>query len=1151
MKKQFPVFKTSILLILFLLNLPISNIVAQNILDTDGDGVEDTVDLDDDNDGLLDVYENDKCTSESGNDCDFDADGIPNRLDLDDDNDGIPTVIELGLLDDDKDATLYGTNWVDSNVDGVDDTFGGINNPLDSDSDGSPDYLDLDSDNDTIFDAFEYDGLGDIDISGDGLGDGDDVSTSVNDDEKDGDGILGIIDGNDADVDANDFGSEAYANPKDSDSDGIPDYLDVDSDNDGIFDIEETIYNELIEHTNGVVSATEDIDKDGIIDSFDTDTVKLGSPRNLSSSYSLYFDGRNDYIEEIINENETLINGQQEVTLMAWIKLDSTFSNTGTILGQNKFWIRINASQRFSSTINNKYPLTASAGTELSLNKWTHVAAIYNANDTDETLKLYINGEKVASRNSNIQGGIENSTNTNFRIGKKPANTTTGNEDLFKGEIDEVRVFRIALSENEIQKMIYQELDEDNNFNFGKIIPLEISSNLGSSLLRYYRMDIYKDAVIDNLTTTEIDTSGAKMYNMNHIYHQTAPLPYETIADGDWSTSKTWKYGKVWDISNKKDKINDCAIVHIKHNLSTSNTQAALGLLIDSGADFSVKPSVGLYNNWYLKLDGSVDLEGESQLIQSNESILDSNSAGFIEKDQQGTASSYNYNYWSSSVNSGNGKYTIGKVLLDGSKPDEIEGYPKNINFQPNYNAADNGLNQPIIISTYWLWKFNGLSDDYNSWISLNGNSELLPGEGFTMKGTSGTSSITDLQNYVFRGLPNNGNIKLNITLGNDRLVGNPYPSAIDANEFILDNISDNGGRASSNIFNGAIYFWHHFAGKTHYLSEYEGGYATYNLIGGVQAYATDERINATGGGGLIEPERYIPVNQGFFIITSLDESLTGITTVTGGDILFKNSQRIFKVEGITGSNEGSVFLKPNQKTKAKGLNETEFQTNQKIWLQFDSSNGYHRQLLVGVNENATDQFDLGFDAPLIDKNSEDMFWLIDNAEFVIQGVENFNKNKEIPLAVVVEEKGAVKIKVDKIQNISESTEIYIKDTLSSETYQINKQSFEIELEAGEYLDRFSLVFQPRLKTLEEIKLEQGFSIFTHKSQYAVQVKKIIDVEILSINLYNIYGRMVQTWEGDLGGRHLFLPIRKTTTGVYIVQLNTANGTFEKKIIIE
>jgi hypothetical protein len=44
---------------------------------------------------------------------------------------------------------------------------------------------------------------------------------------------------------------------------------------------------------------------------------------------------------------------------------------------------------------------------------------------------------------------------------------------------------------------------------------------------------------------------------------------------------------------------------------------------------------------------------------------------------------------------------------------------------------------------------------------------------------------------------------------------------------------------------------------------------------------------------------------------------------------------------------------------------------------------------------------------------------------------------------------------------------------------------------------------------------------------------------------------MVQTWEGDLGGRHLFLPIRKTTTGVYIVQLNTANGTFEKKIIIE
>ena len=44
----------------------------------------------------------------------------------------------------------------------------------------------------------------------------------------------------------------------------------------------------------------------------------------------------------------------------------------------------------------------------------------------------------------------------------------------------------------------------------------------------------------------------------------------------------------------------------------------------------------------------------------------------------------------------------------------------------------------------------------------------------------------------MFVGLPNNGDITLTLdkSLGDvDRLIGNPYPSAIDATEFILDNL--------------------------------------------------------------------------------------------------------------------------------------------------------------------------------------------------------------------------------------------------------------------------------------------------------------------------------------------------------------------------
>ena len=169
--------------------------------------------------------------------------------------------------------------------------------------------------------------------------------------------------------------------------------------------------------------------------------------------------------------------------------------------------------------------------------------------------------------------------------------------------------------------------------------------------------------------------------------------------------------------------------------------------------------------------------------------------------------------------------------------------------------------------------------------------------EGYSMKGTSGSADILHSQNYTFRGIPNNGTILMeNMNSsgnGENYLIGNPYPSAIDAKEFIWDNMKDVvNGRNSSNIFNGTLYFWSHFANKTHYLEEYVGGYAAYNLSGGVKAVAIDDRINATEEEGGQIPMQFIPVGQGFFVSTRLNPKITNIT-IHGGQVTFKNSQRI------------------------------------------------------------------------------------------------------------------------------------------------------------------------------------------------------------------------------------------------------------------
>ena len=82
--------------------------------DTDGDGVTDDIDIDDDNDGILDTIEG------TG---DFDSDGIPNRLDLDSDNDGIFDLLEAGGADTDNNGIA--DNLEDLDNDGLVDIYDG------------------------------------------------------------------------------------------------------------------------------------------------------------------------------------------------------------------------------------------------------------------------------------------------------------------------------------------------------------------------------------------------------------------------------------------------------------------------------------------------------------------------------------------------------------------------------------------------------------------------------------------------------------------------------------------------------------------------------------------------------------------------------------------------------------------------------------------------------------------------------------------------------------------------------------------------------------------------------------------------------------------------------------------------------------------
>ena len=172
-------------------------------LDTDGDGVEDSIDA-----FPLDPLEW----------TDTDGDGIGNNADPDDDNDGFEDSIEI----------IVGTDPLDV-----------LSFPIDTDDDDIIDILDPDDDNDGFTDELEDEvGTDSLDSNSFPLDTDLDLIIDYFDDDDDNDGL--------SDLDEIECGSDPLDKldvALDTDFDGIPNCIDLDDDNDSFNDNLEIFYN--------------------------------------------------------------------------------------------------------------------------------------------------------------------------------------------------------------------------------------------------------------------------------------------------------------------------------------------------------------------------------------------------------------------------------------------------------------------------------------------------------------------------------------------------------------------------------------------------------------------------------------------------------------------------------------------------------------------------------------------------------------------------------------------------------------------------------------------------------------------------------------------------------------------------------------------
>lgn len=764
---------------------------------------------------------------------------------------------------------------------------------------------------------------------------------------------------------------------------------------------------------------------------------------------SITFDGIQDYLDVGDEDDLELTNA---FTISAWIKRindDYTIVSKRDAAFTEGYDVTLLPSQRIElSWINGSGTQDIQSTTTIPEDEWHQFAFTY---DGSSIARVYIDGVL----DTTVPGlSVPVATSQSFIIA---AADGTNPADFFEGTIDELRVWNFALSQDQVRYIMNQEIEENPTLNTvtGRIIPTGISKDEfvatdWSEVAAYFPMNIY---TFTNVKDESNNNLIAAIRNLDTVDFQTAPLPYVSQAAGDWTSQATWENGTGFEVPNSQSIVDNTVnvawnIVQTSHAVDAFANNTVLALEVQSN-ELSIENDSKIEVSHYLKLDGLLDLVGESQLVQTLNSDLDVTSAGTLERDQQGTSDTYSYNIWSAPVSLVNGtqinvSYSIGNVMNDGTDPDN----PAVMNFSGGFNGAPT---TPITVSSYWMFKYGNGIEQFQ-FIGPFGSVDV--GEGYTMKGP-GTGAILDPQNYVFAGKPNNStdlqDINIPAIADRDYIVGNPFPSALDADDFINDNPH----------LDGTLYFWDHYGGGNHITADYQAGYALYTLSGGTPAVSHPDVSQI--GGGIKTPGRYVAVGQGFFVAAD-----------SAGDINFSNTQRNFVKEtgdsiflfgdGIEQGDQQSSAANTQENVPTEQPDDTAFDApdmREKFRIGFDSPSQYHRQLLLTVDENTTFGIDRAYDGEIEFGPTQDMTWDMEDKKFVILGVPNITDVSQYPLVITLPQSGPITIGIDALENIdTETTTVYLKDRIQDTVTNLLEGDYQTSLEAGEHYNRFLIVFR-------------------------------------------------------------------------------------------
>lgn len=402
--------------------------------------------------------------------------------------------------------------------------------------------------------------------------------------------------------------------------------------------------------------------------------------------------------------------------------------------------------------------------------------------------------------------------------------------------------------------------------------------------------------------------------------------------------------------------------------------------------------------------------------------------------------------------------------------------------------------------------RFYTLNTAENIFYTTPASEDFELAAGYLIRAPNNHPTTPTIFTGTFTGIPHNGTVTKTLEYtGTDKsftAVGNPYPSPIDAHQFINEN---------SDIIEGTLWFWRktNDPDETTYCTLTTLGFTANTAPGGTNEYSYD-------------PNGILNTGQGFFV-----------NTIAEGSITFTNTIRL-------GNSSNQFFRAPNEES-----------TLSRLWLNLtDTENGNFSQIMVGYTPQATTGYDNTIDGRSLADGPLQLYSLLnDGAKLAIQGRPAFENADIVDIGYTATTNGQMKFEIDHADGIfAGEKNIYIRDNFLDITHDISESSYIFASEEGTFNDRFKIVYTTEALGTDFVNnISESIIVYYQDKKIKVHASQAIKI----VTLHDLTGRALYKSDhidnNEFSSTDLY-----TAQQVIIAHVTLQDGTIiSKKIMVD